>query len=232
MAKFSKKMSCVNCRMKINIFNLLSDDELEEVNASRSEVLFNRGETLFKQGGPLTHIACITSGMAKIYLEDARKKKNIILRLLRPGDMVGGPGLFVDFRNHFTVTAIAETRACFIDINIFQIILERNTQFNKAFIKYLNSQTIRFYEKTVSLTFKQMPGRLADTLLYLSNDVYGKKSFSTSLSRQDIAELSSMTKESAIRILKDFRNEGILQITGDHFEIVRDDILKKISSSG
>ena len=62
-----------------------------------------------------------------------------------------------------------------------------------------------------------MHGRIADALLYLSKDVYHNNTFQTLLSRQDIADLSAMTKESAIRILKEFKDEGIIEFTTNNF---------------
>ncbi len=46
----------------MNIFCHLSDDQLEYINKDRFEVHFRKGEVIFKQGGPLTHIACLTTG--------------------------------------------------------------------------------------------------------------------------------------------------------------------------
>ncbi|MBN1340462.1 MAG: Crp/Fnr family transcriptional regulator [Bacteroidales bacterium] len=231
MAKFSKTTHCRFCNLKLNIFNFLSDDELQEINRHRYEVVFNKGETIFKQGGPLTHVACLTSGLAKVYIEDPQKK-NIILKILRPTEMVCGPGLQVDFRHHFTVSALEESTACFIDIHVFTKMLEQNSQFSLEFIAVLNRQSIYYFEKLMALTHKQMHGRIADTMIYLSKEVYKNKVFNLNLSRQDIAELSGLTKESCIRILKEFKDEGILTIEGDRIEILREETLQKISITG
>ena len=55
---------------------------------------------------------------AKVYLE-GDKGKNIIIKILKGGELVGGPGFKVDNRHHFSVTAITDAKACFIDINDF-----------------------------------------------------------------------------------------------------------------
>lgn len=231
MAKFSKTTHCRYCNLKLNIFRFLSGEELQEINQGRYEVRFNRGETIFKQGGPLTHIACLTAGLAKVYIEDPHRK-NIILRILRPTEMVGGPGLQVDFRHHFTVSALEECTACFIDIGIFTKMLEKNSQFALEFIAHLNRQSVFYFDKLMALTHKQMHGRMADTLLYLSREVYRNNTFNICLSRQDIAELSALTKESCIRILKEFKDEEIISIDGDRIQILREEALIKISTTG
>lgn len=230
MAKFTIDSCCNNCNLKINLFRFLTDSELEEINKSRYEVHFNKGETIFKQGGPLTHIACLTVGMAKVYLE-GENNKNIILKLLRPTELVGGPGFLVDGRHHFSVTAITESRACFVDINAFEQSLSVNNPFNLEFIKHLNLATIQLYNKLTGLTGKNMHGRIADALLYLSNSIYKKTEFDISLSRQDLADMAALTKESSIRILKEFKDEKIIDFEANSFKILDMEKLERMSKT-
>jgi CRP/FNR family transcriptional regulator len=53
-----------------------------------------------------------------------------------------------------------------------------------------------------------------------------------SISRQDLADLSGMSKESSIRILKEFKDEGILTVDGNTMQILNPEQLKKISETG
>jgi CRP/FNR family transcriptional regulator len=214
----------------MNLFRFLSEEELEKVNKTRHEVRFHKGEIIFKQGGPFTHIACLTNGMAKIYIESG-KNKNLILKIIKPTELVGGPGFNVDFRHHYSVSALTDASACFIDIMVFREMIEKNLVFANEFIKNVNTATIMYYQKMVNLTHKQMHGRIADSLLYLSA-IHGGNTFETTLSRQDIADLSAMTKESAIRICKQFKTDGILEYEGNKFNIMKPEALEKISKTG
>ena len=230
MAKFTKDACCKNCNLKINLFRFLSDSELEEINKNRYEIHFNKGETIFKQGGPLTHIACLTQGMAKIYLE-GENNKNIILKLLKSTELVGGPGFMVDNRHHFSVTAITESRACFIDLNSFEKALTNNVPFKMEFIKHLNLATIQLYNKLTGLTGKNMHGRIADALIYLANTIYKKPDFEIVLSRQDLADMAALTKESRIRILKEFKDEHIIDFESYTFHILDMEKLERMSKT-
>lgn len=231
MAKFLKENHCKCCNLRLNLFCHLNDEELEIINESRYEVFFHKGETIFKQGGPLTHIACVTNGMAKTYIEGF-KGRNIILKVVKPTELVGGPGFQVDNRHHFSVSAITDTKACFIDITAFEQMLKKSTPFSMGFIKHLNTITIQMNKKLQALTQKQMHGRFADTMLYLSNTIYENTDFETTLSRQDLADMSAMTKESAIRIMKEFKDEGIIECETNSFRILNEEQLNKISQTG
>lgn len=215
----------------MNLFRFLTKEQLEFVNQSRYEVRFLKGEIIFKQGGPLTHIACLTSGKAKIYIESSGHK-NIILKIIKPNEIIGGPGFRVDYRHHFSLSALEESTACFIEVEVFEKMLQENSTFCMEFITYLNNIFIGQYAKLTNLTQKNMHGRIADTLLYLSKEIHQSNSFKTSLSRQDIADISAMTKESAIRIFKEFKNDGIIDYETNNFHILNEKALENISKTG
>jgi CRP/FNR family transcriptional regulator len=231
MAKFVKIEDCAQCSHQLGLFKTLTNNELESINEARYEVSFNKGETIFKQGGPLTHLACIIEGMGKIYIEGS-KNRNIILKIAKPVEMIGGPGFLVDNRHHFSVSAVTDTKACFINVEAFEEMLKASSAFSMEFVKHLNSITIEVYNKLQGLTQKQMHGRIADTLLYLSKNIYSNPRFETSLSRQDLADMSAMTKESAIRIIKEFRDERIIRCEGNDFTIMDESRLTSISLAG
>ncbi len=74
--------------------------------------------------------------------------------------------------------------------------------------------------------------RISDVLIYLYQKVYNSDTFDLILSRQDIGELSGMTKDSAIRVLKDFESEGIIKVDGKKIKILNKEILNDISNKG
>jgi len=84
----------------------------------------------------------------------------------------------------------------------------------------------------ISLTQKQMHGRMADGLLYLSKDFFESDTFKLHLSRQEIADLTAMSKDSAIRILKDFERDGLISLKGNELSILNTDQLMNISLKG
>ncbi|MEA3479648.1 MAG: Crp/Fnr family transcriptional regulator [Bacteroidota bacterium] len=204
---------------------------MQKINETRYEVKFNRGETIFKQGTSLTHIACVTSGLIKVYIEGFNNK-NLILKIVRPGNMIGGPGMYTDFRHHFSATAVEDTTACFIDASLFNEILKKNITLANELLRQGNERDIMLFDKLLTLTQKQMPGRMANTLLYLNKAVYRTNPFYLTISRQDLADLSSMTKESVIRIIKDFKDAGFISVNKDEVKILNEKALISISETG
>lgn len=229
--KSAQCKACETCNERSPLFSMLSKSELEVLNTERFEVVFNPGENIIKQGTSASHLVSLTSGMAKIYLEGI-DRKNIILDIIMPWRIFGGPGVLTDLRYHYSVSSLTDTSACFIPVENFKKVIRLNPDFAEAFVKNWSVIAEKNYDRLISLTQKQMPGRIADMLLYLSNNVYKSDSFTLQITRQEIGDFSNMTKESATRILKDLENEGIIKIEGKTIMILKKDTLKDLSQRG
>jgi len=221
---------CTTCHFNLHLLRLIGNEEVLAFNSARSEVIFNTGENIIKQGAPLTYIACINTGYAKVYLEGVNK--NLLLDILKPGDFLGGPGLLTDNRNHYSVVALTKVKACLIEPGIFYKMIETSTGFVRELLQKSNHQVINNYRKLINLTQKHMHGRMADVLIYLCQEIYQQNPFTTTLSRQDISDLAALSKETSIRIMKEFKESGLLNVNSDTFEILDLEGLKKISLTG
>jgi len=210
---------------------MLSDEEMDDLNQNRFEVRFKAGETIFKQGTSATHMLVLTSGFAKLYVEGVQDRQ-LIIRIIRPWELVGQSGLYLDSRLQYSISALTDVTVCFIGIDEFKVALRKNSDFAEEFIKICTQKGIFSFEKMVSLSQKQMHGRIADGLLYLSQKVYEDSKFDLHMSRQDIADLTGMSKDSAIRILKEFHKEGLIDMNGRKMEILNMSQLEHISEKG
>jgi len=224
-------INCEDCNKRSQLFSLLNCDELNIMNANRFEVIFNTGENIVKQGTSASHMIMITSGMAKLYLEGF-DKKNLLLEIITPWKLFGGPGLFTDYRYHYSVSALLDTSACFIATENVRKVMRLNPDFAETLLKHCSLNGVSNFQRLISLTQKQMHGRLADVLLYLSEKIYFSKQFSLNITRQEIGEMSNMTKESATRILKEFEHDGIIKLDTKNITLLDVEKLKQLSLHG
>lgn len=231
MVESCKSLNCGDCNSRLSLFRSLTKVQLETLNDARYEVVFSAGETIFKQGGPLTHIATLNNGLAKVHMEN-QSGQNYILRIVKPVSLIGGPGFLVDGRHHNTVTALTESSACFIKVESFKKAMEENSRFGMDMVAYLNRVIIKHYQRIGNLAHKHMQGKLAEVLINLSDEVFNANEFKSHLSRQDLAELTGMTKESVIRVLKEWKEESIVDCKSDYFEILNKESLIKIGRNG
>jgi CRP-like cAMP-binding protein len=233
--------ACSNCKDRCcakcfddgedSIFNCLTTAELELLVKEKRHIHFNAGETILKQNTSASHIVCIKSGLAKI-LAEGNGDKNLILRLVASHAVLTGGGLFIDEVRHFTVQAVTEVDCCFIDSDKIYELVSRNSQFAFELLKLNNRQNIQMLDNLVGITQKYMPGRVADLLLYLKNEVFLCNPFNSRLSRQELADMTGMTMESFIRILKEFKTSDIITVDGSNIHILDEESLTTISKKG
>ncbi len=224
-------LHCVSCVFKCSSFKVLTDNDLETFNKNKIEVKLKPGEVIFKQGTKMTHILTFTSGIGKIYIEGFNDR-DLILKLVKPTEMIASPGMYVGGCHTFSVAAITKSTVCLIDIDLFKQFLHQDTQFADAFMHEFASRFILTFQKFMSMMHKQMHGRIAESLLYLSEQIYESPIFDVVLSRQELADISGLSKESVCRILKEFQKEGIINTKGNHYEILNISILQQISRNG
>ena len=214
-----------------HIFGLLTPEELHSLMDNKRQIHFRPGETIMKQNTPLTHLVCIKNGLAKI-VSEGPNGKNLILQLIKSNSIFTGGGSIVDDFRHFTVAAVTDLDCCFIDTSRLYNLLTKNSTFSIEILKHSNSQHMKMLSTLINLSNKYMPGRVADTLLYLKNNIFEKNPFEFVLSKQELADMSGMTKESFIRSLKEFEDSGLIHHTRNTIEILKENELTEISKNG
>ncbi len=223
-----QEMDCTNCSLKSPLFKVLTDAELELINCNKRYVLFKKGEIIVKQGAPMSHVISFTSGIAKVYIEGSGNR-NLVLQFIKPTNFLGAPGIFADQVHYSSVSAVEESSVCFIDLKIFKQVIKENVRFAEAFMELISWNGIFNYERFNCLTHKNIHGRLADSLIYLHEKIFNDRDNNISTSRQDLAELTGMSKDSVIRTLKELQKDQIIEINKTHIIVKDIGKLKKIS---
>ena len=228
--KFCCNVSCFS-EHESNIFKPLSEEELHFLVDKKQQIKYKVKETIIKQNTSSTFVICMKEGLAKVYIE-GEKGKNLIVKIIGKGDFISGGGLFNGNVQHFTISAITPVTCCLIDASKLSKLFAENSKFAVELMRNHTKQNNYLLSKMVSLTQKYMPGRVAETLLYLKNEIYNNSKFTTDLSRQELAEMSNMTKESLVRILQQFKESEIIKAQASEIEILNESSLSHISMNG
>ena len=230
-----KGKSCCNLSCFVeneaNIFKSLTEKELLFLIDKKQQIKYKIRETIIKQNTSSTFVICMRDGLAKVFIE-GEKGKNLIVKIIGRGDFISGGGLFNGNVQHFTISALTPVTCCLIDASKLSNLFAENNSFAVELLRNHTKQNNYLLSKMVSLTQKYMPGRVAETLLYLKNDIYKKSRFTTDLSRQELADMSNMTKESLVRILQQFKESNIIKTQGSEIEITDESSLINISRNG
>lgn len=224
---------CKNC-FKDGSANLLSSLDYKQLDflvEGKQQIIYKPGETIIKQNTNSTYVVCVREGLAKVYVEGV-KGKSLIVRLVGKHDFITGGDLFNGNVQKFTISAVTPVTCCLISSSKLTQLFAENNRFAVELLRHHSKQNTNLLNKLVVLTQKYMPGRVADTLLYLKNDIFCANPFSVPLNRQDLADMSNMTKESLVRILQQFKSSGLIRIEGNSIEILKESGLQEISRNG
>jgi CRP/FNR family transcriptional regulator len=231
MSEPNTKAGCENCEIRWKNFQCLTPSELQLVNENRYEANFKPGEIIIKQGAPASNALFLASGMAKIYIEGFRGR-NFIMSIVLPGRLIMGPGAYVNLRHTYSVAAITAVQACFVSFDIFKYLVRANGDFAEGLLEDISAKSLRSHLRMVSLTQKKMQGRVAEVLLYFSDEIFKSDEFEMILSRQELGEMTNMVKESVVRILKEMEVSGVISTSSSVIKILDKEKLMEISEKG
>jgi len=223
--------NCVPFVYEVSCFELLTPEEKELVEARSVMVHYKKGENICKQGSFASHIMYLEKGLVKVFLEG--NPKDLILNISPQKNLMGLQALY-EGNNTFlySISTYTESSVRLIDIQVFKQLLKQNPLFAYRIINILNESTSQSYGRFFSLTHKQLHGRLADILLCLSRKIFKAETFDLPISRSDLSDLTSMSTESVIRIMKDFKDDGIIDIQNKSITLLDIPRLDRISAKG
>lgn len=212
-------------------FDTLTEAQRKLVDDHSVMINYKKGEIICRQGSFSSHIMYMKNGLAKVYLDDG--KNSLVLKVISRGQLLGLSAIN-DEHSTFQYSAMAYvgSEVQLIDIGIFKQIIKENSDFSTEVINILGANSVLVNGRFFCLTHKQSFGRLADIILCLSNRIFKSEQFELQLSRRDLAELTGMSQETVIRLLKSFKEEGLIEITGKTFRILDFEKLKHISETG
>ncbi|MEA3444076.1 MAG: Crp/Fnr family transcriptional regulator [Bacteroidota bacterium] len=220
--------SCFVCQNKSKCFKQLDNRELETSNKHKVQVVFKKGETIVKQGSFANHIFFVKKGLVKLFIEIPSSTQNLVINILPQGNIIALPSIYDSSVYTYTATAIENSTICMIENSIIREMIEKNGKFAAELIKTINHCTKSTFNRFISLTQKQLRSRVADTLIYLAEDIYKSNSFRLTLSYNDLAELTGMSKASVVKIIKEFKDSKLLINKNGHYELLNPNELKQI----
>jgi CRP/FNR family transcriptional regulator len=224
------KEKCLTCHIKSAAVGYLDETQLRILGENCAEALFRKGEVIFKQDSLSSNIIYLKDGLVKTSME--WNHKNQILNIIKAPAYLGIPTTLGDKINHYSVSSLEDSVVCFIDINTFKMLIDRNGKFAYEIIIHLCKNELKHYQRCVYRSQKHVSGLVADTLLFFSNEIYMDKTFKLPIDRGEFGDLIGTTRETVSRMLKEFHEDHLIEMKRKTVTLVNPDRLTKISMSG
>lgn len=211
--------SCTLCRLCLK-------EWLPAVDSNRKNFEVKKGEIIFKEGDPVEGIYFVYSGTVKVHKKWGDDKE-LIVRFAKKGDIAGHRGLGKEMFYPVSGTALEPSTVCFIGLDFFLSSLKINSEFLFQLMMFF-AEELKVSERNMrNLAHMQVKGRVAIALLSLK-DKFGindKGIIDIRLSRQDLASYAGTTYETVFRIMNDFAEDNIVNVTGKDISILDADKL-------
>lgn len=197
----------------------LKADELNMLLQKTTNVSYRKRETIVKRGEFATHLVLLLEGYVKV--EDDEVKNNFVIDILQGPNLIGIPLVLSYDKYKISIVSLTEAEVLFVPMDLFRRFLETNSRFAYEVIKYGNSSFVGpLLDKLKSASRNNIRGRLAKLILHFSVQTHKSKNFALLLSRFELAQMIGFSRENVIRMLTEFHNEGIINLTGKSMEVL------------
>lgn len=212
---------CESCIVKeFNSLKALTREELMRVSACKTGKSFRKGQVIFEEGETLNGVYCVRDGVCKL-TKLSENGKDQVVKLVVKGGLLGKRSLITEQKTNLSAVALNDMEMCFIPKSEIMQDLKKNPDFTMNVLKRMAEDLLASDDNIVNMAQKSVRRRMAETLMYI-HDEFGtdEDGFLTIvMSREDYASIVGTATESAIRILSQFKKEGIISTTGKRIKI-------------
>lgn len=212
---------CENCIVrKFNALRAMNKEELKAVSDSKVTRMVKKGEVIFDEGDKLGGVYCVRDGVTKLSKLSSNGKDQIV-KLASKGEVLGQRSVVAEEHSNLSATAVNDMEVCFVPKEAIINTLHKNPDFTYEVLRHMAHDLREADDVIVNMSQKTVKQRIAEALLYLKNRFGedGDGYLALVLSREDIANVVGTATESCIRILSEFRKEGLIRTSGKKMAI-------------
>lgn len=194
-------------------FATLSPADVAAANERFREQGFAAGDTITYSGDPAAYLYVVASGQVKL-LHHTLAGKDVLLDVLTPGEFFGNLSAQEDAT--YAETAVAQTDVCVLAIptGAFRAILGQHPAAALAVLDLTAERLQSAQERVRQLSTYPVEQRIAATLLQLAEKLGDEREIGwliqTPLSRDDLAQMTGTTPESASRVMSQLQKDGLI----------------------
>ncbi len=191
----------------------------------------SKGTVIFSEGDEGDGFYVLASGKVKIYKLSPDGKEQI-LHIFGPGEPFGEVALFSG--KHFPAGAqiLEAGRVLFFPRKAFVSLIKSNPELALNMLAVLAVRLRIFTRMVEDLSLKEVPGRVAAYLLYLSEMAGGGNRLRLDITKSQLAALLGTIPETLSRILGRMSARGLITIDGAAIGIVDREELEALAASG
>lgn len=185
--------------------------------------LIHKKDLLYSEGQNARYVFIVDAGKALASKVDDYSKE-VITRMYLPGDVIGLAAALTGHRYTETVRAFEELKVLPVRIDEFVQHILQDKSLSFYFMSLIARDQVRADEKLLMQSYSPVRVKLANVLIDLYEAFQQDGTATIPVQRDELAAMAGTAKETTIRCLSEFKDEGLVKISGT--EITIDDIKK------
>ncbi|HEX5856042.1 MAG TPA: Crp/Fnr family transcriptional regulator, partial [Thermoanaerobaculia bacterium] len=204
----------------VPLFRCLNEEERKLLGPVCRAVAYEKGEEVFREGDPATDLCFVVIGRVKIV--KAGPDRDVILGLFGVGEPIGAVALFEGKRFPASAVALEPSTVLRVPEREFFATIDAHPEITRRLLQGLMLRQFEISRRLADLT-GPVEKRIARLLLMLATRVGRREgagaTIPLALSRQEIADMTATTIETAIRVMSRWGKENVVITGADAFTI-------------
>lgn len=215
----------------IPLFNGLPENQLRQIKQIAIDKFYNKGRTIFSEGDEGKGFYIVADGKVKIYKVSMDGKEQI-LHIYGPGNPFGEVPVFSGENFPANAQTLLKSHLLFFPRSAIINLITENPSLAMNMMAVLAMRLREFTVQIENLSLKEVPGRLATYLVYLSKEEEYPDKISLSISKGQLASLLGTIPETLSRILTKMNQYRIIEVDGRDIQILDHGKLQELAENG
>jgi len=203
---------------KVPIFQSLSNDELDNLAPTTTQLHVSRGEVIFKQGDPCLGFHTVMYGRVKLMLTSPVGDEKVV-RLIGPGGSFGEALMFMDRPYIVSAQALEDTLLLHVAKDALLTEMDRHPALSRKMIASLSQRLHGLMADVEAYSLRSGAQRVIGYLLK-GDGQEPLNQFRLATSKAVIASRLNLTPEHFSRILRELSDQKLLQVKGREITIL------------
>jgi CRP-like cAMP-binding protein/FixJ family two-component response regulator len=209
--------------------NLISDAQkilnIKDLGKDKKIKTFKKKVEIFSEGDQPLNVFFVKSGNVKTFKSN-QDSKELILNLYTANDFFGYEAVLENVNYSESAVAMQDCELIVIPRADFTLLIQSHPDISKSFINLLCKKVSEREGQLLNLAYNSIRQRTAEALL--KSDVIKDSKSIIAITREDLSKMVGTASESVIRVLSDFKQEGLIEIEGGKIRILQALKLEKV----
>ena len=217
--------------IRSQLFGGLPQEHITEIENISADKNYNKGDIIFYDGDEGNGFYLVAAGSVSVYKLSPDGKEQI-LHIVKEGDTIGAVPVFSGKSFPANARALSKTHLLFFNRKKFIDLITGKPNLTMNILALLSTRLREFTIQVENLSLKELPGRLASYLLYLSHEQRNQDSVRLNISKAQLANLLGTGPESLSRALGKMKTKKLIAEEGANIRLLDRGLLEELAERG